>query len=31
VGDQGHRLVFCARDDPDRWFDSFSDVERANG
>jgi Family of unknown function (DUF5678) len=31
TGDQGHRLVFCARDDPDRWFDSSSDIELANG
>jgi hypothetical protein len=31
VGGQDHRLVFCARDDPDRWFDSSSDVELANG
>lgn len=30
AGDQGHRLVFCARDDPDRWFDSPSDAELAN-
>ncbi len=30
AGDQGHRLVFCARDDPDRWFDS-SDAEPAYG
>jgi Family of unknown function (DUF5678) len=26
AGDQGHRLVFCARDDPDRWFDSSDAV-----
>jgi len=33
VGDQGHRLVFCAPEDPDRWFDSSSatDAELTNG
>jgi hypothetical protein len=31
VGDQGHRIVFCAPDDSDRWFDSSSDAEPTNG
>lgn len=33
VGDQSHNLVFCAREDPDRWFDSSSaaDAELTNG
>jgi hypothetical protein len=30
VGDRGHRLVFCAREDPDRWFDS-SDADPPYG
>jgi hypothetical protein len=33
VGNQGHRIVFCAPEDPDSWFDnsSASDAELPDG